>query len=51
MPTKKKSANATARELPSIPKELIEQCVWPWFHWSTAWVSLVDVQWALSESN
>ncbi|EFW80540.1 hypothetical protein [Pseudomonas savastanoi] len=25
MPTKKKSANATARELPSIPQELIEQ--------------------------
>ncbi|KWS47006.1 hypothetical protein AL060_10265 [Pseudomonas syringae pv. rhaphiolepidis] len=27
MPTKKKSANATARELPSIPQELIEQFV------------------------
>ena len=27
MPTKKKPANATARELPSIPQELIEQFV------------------------
>lgn len=27
MPTKKKSASATPRELPSIPQELIEQFV------------------------